>query len=424
VTLTAQGRRLRRDVAWNLVPVALLGIVGLGLSFVIARWWGPAAFAVFNLVTTAYFVFGVVGACGLQYSVLRAIAERPDDRDRVATVVVGALVPGVVLAAACTAVFLAIRPLFARWLDSAAVAEGMLWAAPGLFCFTLNKLLFGVVNGLRRMRAFAIYTSLRYVMVAVGLGLARAEQLAAAHLPAIWTVTEATMLVVLTGELLATVQLRRAAGWIAWARTHLAYGVRGVLATVAYEINNKLDVWLLGVLVGNKDAVGVYALAAALNDGVMHLAVALQNNIDPVIARLIAGGERAELHAMIARTRRWFVPALAGICAASAVMFSPVIPRLIGDPTFVAGAAPFAILMAGLALASPYLPFAHLLLMAQRPGWHTVLLVTMIAVNVTANVTLIPRLGLTGAALSMAATVVTAALLLRGLARWRLEIQL
>ena len=39
----------------------------------------------------------------------------------------------------------------------------MLWAAPGLFCFAINKVLFGVVNGLRRMRAFAIYTSLRYI---------------------------------------------------------------------------------------------------------------------------------------------------------------------------------------------------------------------------------------------------------------------
>jgi len=97
---------------------------------------------------------------------------------------------------------------------------------------------------------------------------------------------------------------------------------------------------------------------------------------------------------------------------------------VIGDPGFAAGALPFAILMAGIAIASPYLPFAHLLLMAARPGWHTVLLVTAIAVNVAGNVVLIPRFGPTGAATSTATTVVTSALLLRALARWRVGVRL
>src|SRR6185369_3381065 len=144
--ITEQGRRLRRDVVWNLIPVVLLGVVGLGVSFVIASWWGAAAFGVFNLVTTAYFAFAVVGACGLSYSALRAVAEAPEDRARVAAIVVGALIPSVVLAAASTTLFLASRPLIVRWLDSPAVGEGMWWAAPGLFCFAVNKLLLGVVN--------------------------------------------------------------------------------------------------------------------------------------------------------------------------------------------------------------------------------------------------------------------------------------
>ena len=48
--------RLQRDVLWNLVPVALLAIVGLGLNFVIASWWGSTALGVFNLVTMAVFI--------------------------------------------------------------------------------------------------------------------------------------------------------------------------------------------------------------------------------------------------------------------------------------------------------------------------------------------------------------------------------
>jgi O-antigen/teichoic acid export membrane protein len=424
VTGIDPGRRLRRDVVWNLVPVVLLGVVGLGLSFAISSWWGPSAFAVFNLVTTAYFALAVVGACGLQYSVLRAVAEQPDDRARVAAVVVGALVPGLVLAALATAALVAIRPLIVRWLDSPGVGEGMLWAAPGLFCFAVNKLLLGVVNGLRRMRALAIYTSLRYLLLAAGLGIARAADLAPDHLAAIWTFTEGALLPVLIGELIATVQLVRCAGWTHWVGRHLDYGARGVVATLAYEINTKLDVWMLGVLVADKAAVGIYALAAALNEGVMQLAVVLQNNVNPVVARLLARRELDELHAVVKRSRRWFVPALVAVCAVAAAVFPAVIPRLIGNPAFAAGAVPFAILMAGIAIASPYLPFAHLLLMARRPEWHTVMLISVIAINAIGNLVLIPRFGLSGAALSTAGTVVASAILLRGLARWRVGVRL
>src|SRR5688572_25500905 len=102
--------RLRRDVIWNLVPVVLLGVVGLGLNFVIGGWWGPAALGVFNQVTTAFFVVSVFGAGGLQYSVLRAVAEVVDDRDKTAAVVVGALVPTIAMAAVSTFLFVAIAP--------------------------------------------------------------------------------------------------------------------------------------------------------------------------------------------------------------------------------------------------------------------------------------------------------------------------
>jgi len=423
VTVNEQGRRLRRDVVWNLVPVALLGVVGLGLNFAIGRWWGAAALGVFNLVTTTFFVLAVVGASGLQYAVLRAVAEDPEDRDRVAAVVVGALVPNVVLAAVATLVFLAIRQPVARLLGSTSVAEGMLWATPGLFCFAVNKVLLGVVNGLRRMRAFAIYTSLRYLLLATGLVLARTFDLCADHLAVLWTFTEGTLLLVLLGELVVTVRLTRCRGWAAWAGRHVDYGMRGVLATLGYEINSKLDVWMLGIAL-SESQVGIYSLAAALNEGVMQLAVVLQNNLNPLVARACAGGRLDEVDVLARRTRRWFAPAMIGVCAVSAAMYPLVIPWLVGDPAFAAGAVPFAILMAGLALASPWLPFLQVLLMAGYPGWHTVYVLCVVAIAFLGDVLLIPVLGLGGAAIATAAAIVSAALLVRLLARARVGVRI
>ena len=425
--------RLRRDVAWNLAPVALLAAVGLGMNFLIARWWGAEALGVFNLVSIAYFVAAVIGAYGLQYSVLRAVAEAPDERERVAAVVVGALVPSVVLAAGVTGVFLAVRTVISQLLGNAAIADGMLYAAPGLFCFSVNKVLFGVVNGLRRMRAFAIYTSLRYVLIAIGLVLVRTLNVAPAHLAVIWTFAEGGLLLVLAFELVATVALARGAGWRRWTREHVEYGARGVTATLAFEINNKLDVWMLGVAHVDTALIGVYSLAAALNEGAMQLPIVLANNLNPIMARDLAAGRTAEVETLARRTRRWFVPAFAAACAIGAVLYPIVVPWLLGGsslsdvsnaPAFALGSAPFAILMTGQALSSPYQPFNQVMLMANRPEWHTVLVVLVAAINFSVQLLLIPRFGLHGAALATATAAVCAALLVRRLARARAGVRI
>lgn len=425
---TDDAHRLRRDVAWNLVSVFLLGAVGLGLNFAIGGWWSAEALGSFTLVTIPFFAFAVAGACGLQYAVLRAVAEQPDDRERVAVVVVGALVPGVVLAAFVTVAFVALRGPMGDLLESAAVTEGVRWAAPGLFCFALNKIILGVTNGLRRMRAYAMYTSLRYTLIGIGLVLARVLDLQADQLPVIWTFAECTLFLVLIVELFATVPVARGFSrsgdsWVAWSRRHLDFGVRGVLATLAAEVNSKIDVWLLGVALPD-DRVGIYSLASALYEGAMQIAVVLQNNLNPLMARFVAEGELPALQAMARRVRRWFVPAMVAICGLAAAMYPLVIPPLIGDPAFADGAPAFGILMAGLALASPWLPVNQLLLMAGRPGWYTVSLVTVLAVNTVVNLALIPLFEVRGAATGAATAIVVSALLVVMMARRKVGVRL
>jgi O-antigen/teichoic acid export membrane protein len=299
----------------------------------------------------------------------------------------------------------------------------MLWATPGLFCFAVNKVVMGVVNGLRRMRAFAIYTSLRYALIAAGLVIARAWRLDAEQLPVIWTFVEGTLLLVLLVELVANVSLSRGAGWFAWSRRHLDFGLRGVVATLAIEINTKLDVWMLG-MAATEAQVGIYSMAAALNEGAMQIGAVLQNNLNPVIARSLAEGRTDEVEALVKRTRRWFVPAFASICVLSAAMYPLVVPWLTGKQSFIGGAVPFAIMMGALALVSPWQPFTQILLMASRPGWHTVYMLAIIVVTFTGTLVLIPAFGLVGAALAISASVVVSAVLLRTFVRWRIGLRL
>lgn len=414
---------MRRDVAWNLVPVLLLAVIGLALNFAIAGHWGAEALGVFNLVTTAMFSAAVLGAGGLQFAVLKSVAEAPEDEDRVAAVVVGALIPTVVLSALATLLFIALRMPLAALVKSPYVPAGILWVAPGLFAFAINKTLLGVVNGLRRMRAFAIYTSLRYLLIGAGLAYALATDLAAERLPVIWTISECGLLLVLVFELLATVSLRRGRGWLAWARTHLHYGARSVLSTLVWEINSKLDIWVVGIVMPAHE-LGIYSLASVVYEGALQLPVVVQNNVNPLMAKHIAAGELIEVEGIVQRSRRWFVPAMIGACALGAALYPFVIPWLTGKPEFGDGALAFAILMGGIALSSAYLPFNQTLLMAGQPGWHSFYIVTMVAIAASALAILTPRYGIDGAAVGTAIGLVGSAVLLRQMVRARVGLRI
>jgi O-antigen/teichoic acid export membrane protein len=407
--------RMRRDVV-------LLAVVGLALNFSIAGHWGARPLGAFNIVTTAMFAFAVIGAGGLQFAVLRAVAENPDDRARVAAVVVGALVPNLLLAAVATVAFVVLRHPIGDLVGSTLVPEGILCAAPGLFSFGINKTLLGVVNGLRRMRAFAIYTSLRYALIGTGLVLALVLEWPADRLPLIWTITECTLMLVLIVELFATVAVRRATGWQAWTRLHLGYGARSVLATLGMEVNQKLDIWVVGVVLPEAQ-VGIYSLAAVVYEGALQISVVVQNNVNPLIARHVAAGQLIEVEGIVSRARRWFVPAMIGACAIGALLYPYIIPWLT-KPEFRDGAVPFAFLMAGIAVTSPYLPFNQTLLMAARPGWHSVYIILTISVAAVALTILTTTYGIAGAGAGTAIGLAASALLLRFLVRSRVGIRI
>lgn len=315
----ARAQRLRAGVAWNLLPVVVLALVGLGLNFVIGGLWGAAALGAFNQVTSAYFVLAALGAVCINFSVVRAVARAPDDRARLGAIAVGGLVPAVMLAALVSALFLGARTTVARLLGSDAVAVGICWAAPGLFCFIVNKVLLGIANGLSRMRAYAAYTTLRYLMIAIGLALAWAFDLPAEALPGIWSFAEGILLIVLCVELAATVSFSDRAGWKRWAWQHLSYGLRGFAAVLLLEINSRLDIWMLGPVFSDA-TVGVYSMAGSMAEGASQLAVVLQVNLNPHMAAHLAAVQPAEIETLVRRTRRWFVPLMAAMLGIGAAV--------------------------------------------------------------------------------------------------------
>ncbi len=407
--------RFQRDVLWNLSSTVVLAAGGLLLIRLVVERHGPGGFGVFAQVWAPYVIFSQLAVGGLDRSILRALAAQPLERAQRGPVVWAALLPALLSSALFALLFYALRETIAGWYASPDVAAGVAAAAPGLFCFGVNKVLLGVTNGLRRMRAFAIYQSLRYVLMPLGVLVSGWLGLPSAQVSFLFTFAEGALLLVLLGELLVQVPLP-GPSCVPHVRAHVSYGLRSIASGVLLEVNSRVDVWLLGHHASDL-SVGVYGAALQVAEGIFQLLVALQNIYNPLMARSIASGDRAGLERLVRRGGRRAFALMGAIALASMACYPTAVRLLLASPDFQRGWAAFAILMAGIWLASIRMPFFQFLLMARRPGWHSVFMLAVVAVNVLGNALLIPPLGINGSALGTAISFVASVALLALLAR-------
>ncbi|MDZ4772611.1 MAG: oligosaccharide flippase family protein [Planctomycetota bacterium] len=404
--------KFRSDVVWNFASLVVLGVSGVALNVLIGLHWDEATLGVFNQTLAAYTLFSQAAVGGINLSALRAIAEKPGDRGRLSVVAWSSLAPTVVLAAVVTLVYWLARHPLAAMLDSPAVAEAIAWSAPGLFFFAINKVLMSIVNGARRMRAFAIFTSIRYLGILVALLVAMKLAMPSAQLAYVFSASEAFLFGVLAFEVGRLIDWRIASGFGGWVREHIVYGAKSVFSGVLLELNAKVDIWMIGMFMSDK-SVGIYTFAAMIAEGVYQLLVVLQNNYNPVLARLLAVRDFTTLRATVCKGRKWTYIGMASVAVVAVALYPTAVSILTDKPDFAASWAPFGWLMAGIVVASGYIPFGQMLLMANQPTWHTLLMTSTVIVNVIGNFILIPRIGIEGAAIATAISMATSVFMLK-----------
>lgn len=417
-------QRFREGVIWNVASLAVLATSGLALNILIGTIYSPATLGVFNQVLAAYIVFSMLAGGGLNLSTLKHVAESPGDTPRVQAIVVSSLLLTIGCSTLFTVVFVLLRHIFAAWLASGGVAVGMLWIAPGLFCFGINKTLLGIVNGLHQMRAYAVFQALRYLNLLTGFGLAVLLQIPGDRLAAVFTFSEGILLLALLITLRRYWWPATLTDWRAWLWPHLRFGAKGIFSGALQELNSRIDVLMLGYFLSD-GTTGIYSFAAFVYEGFLQFAVVLQNNYNPRLSRLLHDDHKRELEAMIRRGRVQTYR-IALLVVPALMLLYPLGVHLVftSHPDFQDSIWPFALLMVGLLASAGFLPFQNILVMGGRPGWHTAFVTHLVLLNIMLNSLLIPRFGLPGAALSTAIALAASNLTLIYLTRRCLTVRL
>jgi O-antigen/teichoic acid export membrane protein len=163
------------------------------------------------------------------------------------------------------------------------------------------------------------------------------------------------------------------------------------------------DILLVGALRSTREA-GIYAAASRLSIAGAYALQAVGMAIAPQISSLLARGSTARVETLY-RVATWWLMALSWPLYLTLIAFAPFVMGMFG-PEFVAGEWALVILSGAMLVNLATGNVTVVLLMSGKSALNLINAAASLVLNVALNLTLIPALGITGAALAWAVSIV------------------
>ena len=107
-----------------------------------------------------------------------------------------------------------------------------------IFLFSINKVLLnGIINGMQKMKTYAIYQSMRYLLILINVIICVSIRLKGELLPLVFTMTELAISMLLIIQITGEVNWLRSKNWKKWFQIHYKYGVKTIIGGFLIEVN-------------------------------------------------------------------------------------------------------------------------------------------------------------------------------------------
>lgn len=408
----------RPGLGANYAAMVVIGLSGLAINATVAAAAGAGALGTFSQIYLVFVISAQLSTAGLHYAVLHHVASRP--HGEATTVLRSAITAVLTTSLLVMSIAMVAAPGIAEVTGSDGLRTGVRLAAIGLPLHSLNKVLIAYTNGLSRMRHFALYQATRAAGLAMAVALVVTIDDDPRTTGIAFALSELALLAVIASTWPRAAPAHPATVGV---RALVRFGARGVGAGLVQELNARASILVLALVVSDAQ-VGVFALAAAVGEGCYQVLVVLRNNINPILARALTTADEARVVSLARRLRRTVGPGALVVWLAVALLGRPLLSVAGLADDFSGSYWPVVIILGGLALAAPLLPFDQILLLAGRPLAQSALMVALLVVNLALNAALVPIIGLAGAATSTAVVFVLFAVATRSMTRRLLGLDL
>lgn len=406
------------DVVWNLASTGILGLSGIVSNIIIGNAYHADGLGVYNRALALYMLFSIVTVFGVNTSLIKHVAEYKDQQGHLNEIITSALLFVGSLSLGCLLLLYGCLPCF----YDEPLLKILYPMLPALPFFSVNRVLLGALNGLRRMRVFAIMQALRWILIIgfVGGATFLAQPLAIAV--GGFLITEIILLGWLSWYIRKyyTFSLH---DFLPWLKVHSQYGWKIIIAASVGELNHYADILMISFFLSDT-AVGIYSFASTIAKGIVTISAVIQLNFSPIISNLWTRQALAELKTCIVKVNRGSFLLMTPVIVAAGIVFPFFVHFSMRSSAYQESLPVFYILLIGIWVKSIFYWAGSFFTMAGFPGFNVRFGIIVLLFNIVGNAVLIPLIGINGAAVSTSAADVLLIVLLGLFLKKKLQINI
>ena len=395
--------RMLLDILGLISSRAMLVVFGLGTGIITARLLGPNDRGLFTILLLLPQTLVNFAKMGVAQANVYYIRKRGASVGTVASnSLVLSLIVTLVLLAACLLGWNWIIAPFTR-----GAARSYIWLALSVIPFVLIESYFlAIMQAVENFRAYNMQSVYKAVFSFLGIAFA----LLALH-GRLWAALLSQMIVLAAANVWLLYKVWRMAPFgLRWdggvGRGTLEFGAKSYLQTVAAHLHYRIDVYLIAYFLTPTD-VAFYAIAVNMTNPILQIPDA----IGTVIFPKLAGSSDVDAHAQTAVTCRHTLFATIMAALFYAGVGSQALTLAYGA-RYAPAIRPMVLMLPGIIMISLYQILTRNFTSRNRQQVNIIAAAIALGVNCTLNVILIPRFGISGAAVSTAISYTLAALLL------------
>ncbi|MBP9997259.1 MAG: oligosaccharide flippase family protein [Lachnospiraceae bacterium] len=383
------------DYIWNYISVVILAACGFALNVIIAYAYGEEVLGTFNQAYAWYTVISQIAVLGIHNAVTKYVAEYIDEKELVGNYYSVSVISVTVISIVITVLTeLVIYALNNKGMISNPLAISMLLIMLGLPFFSINKVILGYINGISEFKAYAIYQSLRYILLLVMLGIIIICDWGGEYTALVFPIEEMVLLLVMLIKYSVPLKYDREVN-----KNVLTFGVKSLPSNMVSQITPKVDILSLSLMQIDAGLIGVYSLVTSFSDGFYQLYIVLRKKVNPSLSynysKNIGYNEGKDWKSI-----KMYVYALLPIGGACVIAVYIFLCKFILGDAYSGGIPSICILIICAILNGKWIAYGNMFSQYGYPSIESIINVVTLLVNVLFNIALIWKIGVIGAAIA------------------------
>jgi len=391
-----------KKFAFDVGITFLASVVSLPLGFVITitlgRFLGAGDLGIYRMASTLYGIVMLFAAVGIPATITKYVAEFKNDRIKFNQIVSSGVITSLFLGVGFAVLFYFSSGLFADIFDMHGLS-GLIKILSPVFPFALvGGALLGLLNGIREMTKYTVATIIQSVLMVIitvvliycGFGVAGA--VAGVVLSSVGS----SLFLIFVSRNYFKITLIE---YLSTTKKMLRFGVQVLAAGSINQINNQLDIILIGFFLISTD-IGHYAVAVGLSRFFWLIPLSVQRITYPATSSYWSENNHSALSNMLNKSMKYCTIILVLIGLGVGFFAKDIITTLFKED-FIYAVLPLQILLVGTVIrGSIAQPIGGSLSGIGRPGLTLKIVAIIATINATLDIILIPQIGIVGAAIA------------------------